>query len=168
MIKLNLLPNNKEHYLKLLQFCEEILDACRELTIVPILNAGLAVFAYTQNQKMDVNDIDLACSESDFPRLFEALEAKGIDCKVTDWHVLQARKGDLKIEFDSVEYWMKGIPQEFDYIEIEKLRMRIIGLDGLRELYKQGMDDTQNKDDKVNKSKYKKYKQKYEQLSALG
>lgn len=71
-------PKNREHFSRLLEFCKEVVAICSDLNIVPVLNGSLAVFGYTQSQAMRVNDIDLACSELEFPRLSRALDAKGI------------------------------------------------------------------------------------------
>lgn len=45
---------------------------------------------------MEVDDIDLACSELEFPRIIGALDANGIAHELKDWHVLQALRDDLK------------------------------------------------------------------------
>ena len=71
-------PKNSAHFSRLLGFCQEVVVVCQSLDIEPVLNGSLAVFGYTQNEAMRVNDIDLACSEREFPRLSRALDAKGI------------------------------------------------------------------------------------------
>ena len=80
-------PKNREHFSRLLEFCKEITAICSDLSITPVLSGSLAVFGYTQNQAMAINDVDLACSELEFPGLSRALEAKGITHEVRDWHV---------------------------------------------------------------------------------
>ena len=106
MIDVGVLPTNEEHVSRLLAFCAEIVGVCEELGIDPVLSSSLAVFAYTRDPQMIVNDIDLSCSERDFPRLARALQLKGCACNVTDWNVLQVRRDELKVEFDSREFWM--------------------------------------------------------------
>ena len=96
-------PQNGEHFSRLLAFYRDISLVCRDLHITPLLTGSLTVFAYTRNQLMRVNDIDLACSESVFLRLSGALAAHGMVAQVTVWHVLQMRKDELKVEFDSIE-----------------------------------------------------------------
>jgi hypothetical protein len=128
-------PKNRAHFSRLLEFCKEVIAICQDLDIEPVLNGSLAVFGYTQNQAMGVNDIDLACSELAFPRLSRALDAKGIGYVVKEWHVLQARKDDLKVEFDSMEYWMADLPEDCDTLMIDGYTFKVVGLASLKELY---------------------------------
>lgn len=69
----------------------------------------MAVRAFTQDLTITVRDIDLNCSEDEFPRLQHALEETGIFCEIQQWHVLQARRDGLKVEFSAIEFWMRGI-----------------------------------------------------------
>jgi hypothetical protein len=129
MIKIrNKRPKNREHFSRLLEFCKEVVAICRDLDIEPVLNGSLAVFGYTQSEAMRVNDIDLACSELEFPRLSRALDAKGIAYVVKEWHVLQARRDDLKVEFDSMEYWMADLPKDYDTLMIDGYTSKVVGL----------------------------------------
>ena len=105
-------PKNKEHFSRLLDFCEAVVAICSELGISPVLNGSLAVFGYTMHEAMKVNDIDLACSELEFSRIIYALDANEITHELKEWHVLQALKYDLKVEVDSIEYWMKELQEE--------------------------------------------------------
>jgi hypothetical protein len=119
-------PKNRAHFSRLLEFCKEILSVCNDLGIAPILSGSLAVFAYTRNQAIRVNDIDLACSERDFPRLSRALGERGIAYELKAWHVLQARRDDLKVEFDSLEYWMAGLSEVLETLLQSRSRPGII------------------------------------------
>jgi len=134
---------------------------------VPVLNGSLAVFGYTQNQGMKINDIDLACSELEFPRLGRALDAKGIASELKDWHVLQARRDDLKVEFDSIEYWMTDLPEDYDTLMIEGYAFKVVGLFSLRELYRRGLEATASQSDEVNRAKYLAIAEKYEALRGI-
>ena len=167
MIRLNTFPKNKEHFSKLLELCEEIINVCEQLGVEPVLSAGLAVFAYTKDQEMEVNDIDLSCSESDFPKIREALEARGIKCKVTGWHVLQVRRNNLKVEFDSREYWMKDLSENYEVLKVGNLQLKVVSLDNLKELYRKGLENTRGKDDVTNKAKHRNINDKYRTLSSL-
>src|ERR1041384_2382194 len=101
MLTLQRYPKNKEKFIRLLEFFKEILDLCHALNIAPILDGSLAVFAYTRDHEMNVNDVDLSSPESEFPKVSQALEAKGISYKLREWHVLQILKDDLKVELGS-------------------------------------------------------------------
>jgi hypothetical protein len=69
---------NGDHFSRLLAFCRQVLVACREVDITPVLSGSLAVLTYTQAVRMCINDIDLACSEQEFALLSHALAARGI------------------------------------------------------------------------------------------
>ena len=167
MIEVTTTPRNQKHFSRLMSFAREVLGVCDEVGIKPILSAGLAVFAYTENPAMEVHDVDLSCSESHFPRLRQALEEQGIDCRITNWHVLQAVRADLKVEFDATEYWMKDIPEHYEAARIGAVHFRMVGIDGLRELYRRGLVDTADKVDDSNQTRHRAIKEKLRSLDAL-
>src|SRR3954464_10853003 len=105
-------PQNSEHFSRLLAFYRDIVPVCQNLHIPPLLTGSLAVFAYTRNQSLRVNDLDLACPDLVFPRFRDALTAQGLAVEVKAWHVLQVRRDGLKVEFDSLEHWFAGVPIE--------------------------------------------------------
>lgn len=167
MIELTANPKNREHFDRLMSFAREVLRVCEELGIQPILSAGLAVFAHTQDPTMEVHDVDFSCSELQFPRLQQALEAQGIDCRVTSWHVLQAVRNDLKVEFDATEHWLRDIPERFEILKVGEIQFQMVGIEGLRELYRRGLIDTGGKPDDGNRAKHRAIAQKLRLLDAL-
>ena len=150
-----------------MSFAQEVLGVCDQVSIEPILTASLAVFAYTQDPSMEVHDVDLSCSESDFPRLRAALEDQGIDCRIKSWHVLQAVRADLKVEIDATEYWMRDIPERYERAGIGHVQFRMVGIDGLRELYRRGLVDTADKGDDNSQVKHRAIREKLRALDAL-
>jgi hypothetical protein len=167
MIVLIYFPKNKDKFLQLIEFCKEVLDICSDLGISPILNGSLAVFAYTKNQGMNVNDVDLACSEAEFPKIISVLEERNISYKWKEWHVLQILKDDLKVELDSIEYWYKDLSLSSEILQIDNHRINMISLKNLQELYKRGMKDTANKIEENERRKYEALKGKYEVLEKV-
>ena len=103
MIELLATPTNAEHFARLMSFAREVLVVCDQFGVTSVLDGSLAVLAYTGDPSMEIHDVDFSCPESQFPRLQQALESPGIACRVRPWHVLQARRGDLKIEFGATE-----------------------------------------------------------------
>ena len=166
MIEVTTTPENQEHFTGLMSFAREVLAVCDEAGVRPILSGSLAVFAYTRDPTMEVRDVDLSCPESHFPRLRRALEGRGIGCRVRGWHVLQAVRGDLKVEFDATERWMRDIPERYEAAEIGDLRFRMVGVDGLRELYRRGLVDTAGEVDGNNQVKHRAIGQKLRALRA--
>ncbi len=167
MIELNYFPKDKDRFLRLIEFCKDVLDICHDLGISPLLNGSLAVFAYTKNQDMNVEDVDLACSEIEFPKIISALEERNISYKLKEWHVLQIWKGDLKVELDSIEYWYKGLSRVGETLQIESHTINMLSLQDLKEFYQRGMKDTATKTKENEKRKYEALKRKYEALEKV-
>lgn len=160
-------PQNREHFSRLLEFCKEVVAICNDLEIAPVLNGSLAVFGYTQGEALRVNDIDLACSELEFPRLSRALHAQGIAYALKEWHVLQARQDDLKVEFDSIEYWMADLPEDYDTLVIDGYMFQVVSLSSLKELYRRGLEATANESAEVQQAKHLAIAKKHEALCSL-
>jgi hypothetical protein len=162
MITLNHFPKNKDKFVRLIEFLKEILDICTDLGISPVLAGSLAVFAYTKNQEMNVNDVDLSSSEMEFPRIISVLEDRDISYKSREWHVLQILKDGLKVEFDSIEYWYKDLPMDYEILQIDHYKVRMLSLHSLKEFYRQGMKALANKTEENEKIKYEALRVKYE------
>jgi hypothetical protein len=163
MITLDSLPKNKDKFIRLLEFGREILGICDDLNISPVLNGSLAVFAYTKNTDINVNDIDMLIPEDDFSKIIPVLEERGIEYKLKEYHVLQVFKDDLKIDFDSIDYWPKvwkiDLPQSYEIIQISGFKVRIIGLGDLIQTYKIGSGG--------NEKRAEDYKSKLEALQKI-
>lgn len=150
-----------------MSFAKEVLAVCDEIGLTPILDGSLAVFAYTLDANMEIHDVDLNCSETYFPRLQHALLKRGIDSKVTDWHVLQVRRNDLKVEFGATEHWMHGIADTHANLKIMDVKFVMVSLDGLRELYLRGLTYTAETSDGANQVKHREYKEKLRSIDWL-
>ena len=160
-------PKNKAHFLELLEFYREVVSLCGDLNITPVLSGSLAVFAYTRDQTLEVHDIDLACSEAAFPKLSHALSARGIEGSLKAWNVLQVRWGALKLEFDSLEHWMHGLPKDFDTLNIEGTLFRVYSLASLTELYRRGLEATADGGQAASPIKHAAILEKYRTLHRL-
>ena len=167
MIALDRFPKNKEKFIRLIGFFKEVLEICGGLDVFPVLNGSLAVFAYTDDQEMNVNDVDLSCSETEFPRIINALEARDISYRLREWHVLQVIRDDLKVEFDSGEYWYKDLPVECEILQVDDFKVNMLGLNSLIEFYRKGMNDRVGKTDENEKTKYEALKLKFEMLEKI-
>jgi pyruvate-formate lyase-activating enzyme len=154
-------------FVRLIEFLKEVLDICSKLEIALVLEGSLAIFAYTEDQGMNVNDADLFCSETEFARIIPVLEERGIDYKMREWHVLQVIRDDLKVEFDSVEYWYKDLPVECEILLVDNYKVNMLGLNSLIEFYRKGMNDRVGKTDENEKTKYEALKLKFEMLEKI-
>jgi len=167
MITLSHFPKNKDKFVRLINFFTEVLDICSILDVALILNGSLAVFAYTENQEMNVNDVDLSCSETEFPRIMNVLEERNTSYKLKEWHVLQILRDDLKIELDSMEYWYKNLPMEYETLQLGSYKINMLSLNSLKEFYRKGLKDIVNKTDENEKIKYEDLKLKFEALEKI-
>ncbi len=138
-LEITVVPRNRGHFERLMAMTAEVLEVCRTLGVRPLLTGSLAVIAHTGESSIEVHDVDLACHKVDFPRLRAALEARGMACSVTDWHVLQVRRDGLKVEFDDAEFWLAGIPEDRVVVRIAGHEVPAVGLEALKELYRRGL-----------------------------
>lgn len=166
MIELSVVPKNATHFALLISFAQEVLAACDQIGLTPVLDGSLAVLAYAGDPAMEVHDVDFSCPESRFPQLQQALESLGIECQIKSWHVLQARRGDLKIEFGATEHWNQGIPDRYETVKVGDVTFKMVSLDGLRELYWRGLIDSAEKDDDSNRKKHRTYEEKLRLLGS--
>lgn len=167
MIEVTASPKNEDHFGRLMAFAQDVLAICAGIGLTPILDGSLAVFAYTQDSGLEIHDIDLNCSESDFLRLERALNMKGFDCKITDWHVLQVRCDGLKVEFGATEHWMQGIPANHEVLKMEGVQFVMVSDDNLRDLYRRGLADTVSEVDRHSQAKHRAMKEKLRLLDSI-
>jgi hypothetical protein len=167
MFTLSHFPKNKDKFVRLIDFFKEVLDICNDLDVAPVLDGSLAVFIYTESKEMNVNDVDLSCSETEFRRIMSVLEERNISYKLREWHVLQILKDDLKIEFGSMEYWYKDLPIDCEILQIDSYKINMLSLNSLREFYRQGVKDRAEKTDENDKIKYEALKLKFEALEKI-
>lgn len=124
------------------------------------------MFLYTKNDDILVNDIDLSHPEKDYPKIEFALNEAGLNAKIQDWHVLQVRKDDLKVEFGDTDFWYPGVPiVHQDYLEVGDHKLKILELDSLISFYEIGLKNLNL--DKDKKQKYHEVKTKYEMLKKV-
>ncbi len=148
-------PSNKKEFIKLKEFSKTILKICNEQNITPILYGSLAVFFYTQNRKMKVNDIDFLVSEKDLKKIIKVLEKRKIKYNYdSKWHVLQIVKKSLKIEFDSMDFWQKNLPEKYHELDFYGIKIQILSLNSLKEVYKKASQVSKDNPE-GNRKKYK-------------
>jgi hypothetical protein len=140
-MKIQGFPKNKDHFIKLLEFANNLIFLCKKLNISPIVYGSLALFAYTQNTKMKVNDVDLFINEREFPKLMKILDKNGIKYNYSkEWHVLQIKKGELKVECDSIEFWQKDLPKVSRVLETKRFKTKMVSKETLAKIYKKASE----------------------------
>lgn len=132
----------EDRFTRLLAFADDVLAVCESIGIDPILDGSLAVRTHTGDPSVEVRDIDLNCPESEFPRLKQGLDEADIFNEIQPWHVLQARRDGLKVEFGAIDVWMHGLEGPHDEARLENHVVRMVNRETLRELYQRGFDAT--------------------------
>ncbi len=146
MIVLDEYPLNKKHFFKLKEFFKEVVQILKEAKSKPVLYGSLGVLAHTNDRTIEVNDIDLLVKEKYFEKIIELLEEKDVGFRHDKkWHVLQIFKEDLKIEIDSIDYWQPKLAKEYDIIKIDGLKMKILTLKSLKEVYRKASESSDDK-----------------------
>ncbi len=145
MLSIKNLPSNKELFVRLVDFLKEIIDICDEQNVEPIVYGSLAVFVYTKNSKMNVNDIDMLIREKDFAKIIKVLKERKITYIHDEkWCVLQILKDDLKIEFDSIDFWQKNLPRDSQELDFYGKTLKILSLNTLKNIYKKASEVSQD------------------------
>lgn len=72
MKQVSLEPYNSEHFLKLCLFAQVLLDKCDELNLRPVVYGSVAYAFYTNDNEININDIDFLISETAFPKIIAA------------------------------------------------------------------------------------------------
>ena len=161
MYALSGLPQNSDKFIRLIAFFKSILELCAELGIEPILDGSLALFVYTGNNALNVNDVDLSCPEADFQPLMTALNQRGISYRLREWHVLQVLQDDLKVEFSAIEHWLQNVPLTLNTLQIDDYAVRMMSLSSLREFYRLAVLDRASKSEPNEQRKLADLKRKH-------
>jgi hypothetical protein len=74
-------------------------------------------------------------------------------------------KDALKVEFDSMEYWMAGLPEAYDILVIDGYEFKVVSLSNLSELYRRRLEAAASQSDEANRAKYSAIVNKYEALA---
>lgn len=126
-------------FVRLIAFAEDVLAVCETAGVEPVMDGGLALQVHLGGAPFAVRDVDFGCPEADFPRLDQGLRAAGIVCEIQPWHVLQARRDDLKVEFGAMEVWNQGLGGPYEAVRIGRFAVAMMHRDGLREQYRRGV-----------------------------
>ena len=137
-------PTNKKHFIKLIDFSKELLKICDKIKVKPIIYGSYMLLDYTKNKKLKINDIDFYIREKDLSKVIKVLKEKGINHDYSGkWHTLQVKKGNLKIEFDSLDFWYNG-PKKLAKVNLNGKIVRALSLEGLKHIYKKASETSKD------------------------
>lgn len=134
-------PNNRDDFSKLLAFAQAIFSKCAELDVQPVVYGSLAYAFYTKDEKININDIDLLVPESSFSRIIAAVKTNpDVTCEETTYHSLKLFRDGVKISFDAIEEYYRGLPRNFVEGKISGIAFRFVPNNALKEVYKRGAE----------------------------
>lgn len=155
-------------FARLIAFAEDVLTVCEAAGTNPVMDGGLALQVHLGGAPFSVRDVDFGCPESDFVLLENGLRMAGIFCEVQPWHVLQARRDDLKVEFGAMEVWNQGLDGPYEGVRIGRFMVRMMDRVGLREQYRRGVAATAGDPDPAQMMKHAACVAKLAALDATG
>jgi hypothetical protein len=158
-------PKNKAHFLRLIRFGKEIISICKDLGRTPVLYGSMAHFLHTGDKGMNVNDLDFLVPRRTISNVAKELKRRRIKfTPFPKWDGLVITRGSLKIELDAMDstykdtVWHKKLPKDFMDLSIDDVKLKMISLKSMKQLYK--IAYARSKDDKA------KIKQKIKRLEA--
>jgi hypothetical protein len=153
--RFNLIPKNEKLFRELIPFSKKIISICNSARINPIIYGSFTQFYHTKDKTMTVNDIDLWIPEKKYPIIIQLLEENKINFKYyPKWHTLIIKKGKLKVEIDSLDYYYRDInkkpfPKNFDKINFYGAEIRIMRLNILEKFYEVALSESDKTKKKV-------------------
>ncbi|MGM5481705.1 MAG: hypothetical protein ACQESE_04835 [Nanobdellota archaeon] len=147
----DILPANEEYFKRLIEFSKEIFALCADHDIKYVVYGSFALFHYTRNTSLKVNDIDMMIEERDFPRLKTLVEKRGYSAVISD-DELHIRNGNLLIEVDSWNLGNEGLTGriETNVVSTYGMNITLVSLDTLELIYAKARDYEYNSDqDKI-------------------
>ncbi|MDP3882209.1 MAG: hypothetical protein Q8Q31_05020 [Nanoarchaeota archaeon] len=136
-------PVNEEHFLRLIEFCKEIIQICLRNGVIPIIHGSFASFYYIKDRNIKVNDIDLLIPENSYKMLIRGLKKNKIEYTyVPKWHTLIIKRGDPRVELDSKDFHYfdrernKELPGDFKDLDFYGMKIKMLSFDSLLAFYK--------------------------------
>ena len=146
-------PKNKEHFKKLIPFVKKIFSLLRDNRIPFVIYSSYAVFHYTKDPNLEVNDLDVLIDQKKLPNVMEVLRKNKIKFKfLPEWETLIIKKGKLKLDIDWMGKGGKGIkegniPSKTISINFFGIPAKLVTLPDLCDTYLRGYKRT--KEDKA-------------------
>lgn len=142
MESLNIQPANSEFFQRLLLFAKQTLEICKHKGVTPIVYGSLAYFAYTKDQSLPVQDLDLLVPEAFFPDLIRGLsDLDGVTFIHQPWHSIEAFKADLKIDFDAAEHFLDPRSHVVTLVDVQGIPFSILNIEALISIYQEALDN---------------------------
>jgi len=156
-LTLNSYPKNKDYYQKLIAFGKECLEICKTLNVTPVIHGSLAYLFYTKDGSIEVHDLDLLVPEAILSVLATEFTKQGIQNELSSHPSLKVLKGDEKISFHSMEYFLNNLSKTALPVDIEGSTFQILNLEALIK----GYEASKNMEPKISEASSKKLEKLY-------
>lgn len=135
-------PKNRDYFEKLLSLSKVLFEICKKHSIKPIVYGSLAYAFFTQDETIEINDIDLLVPEEVFPIIIEEInKQKELSYQETDYNSLKVFQNDVKITFDSIKHYYSNLPKNFLEVSINSHPFKIVSLEALKGIYVRGRNN---------------------------
>jgi hypothetical protein len=125
---------------KLLDFYKDIANIFDELNLNPIVYGSLAYYYHTRDNSISIHDFDLLIKESSFPKIVKLLDKqRGIRYKVMPYHSIEIFKDELKIDIDSLEYFLPKKSKATNEFSLKNVTFNIINKNSLIWIYQDAL-----------------------------
>jgi hypothetical protein len=129
-------PRNENHFKRLVPFAEEIISICNEIGVSPIIYGSFAHFYYTQDDSLNVNDIDFLIPNRKFKRILNEMKKRFKGRIILDGDTIILKKENLVVELDSSnEKELVSLKKNSKKIDFYGLNVKLIGLKDLKSIY---------------------------------
>lgn len=155
-MKISSYPKNKEYFIKVKKFSNEMLSICKKLGVTPIAWGGLAYFGYTKDKSMIMHDIDFLIPDKYLKEIIEASKERKLRYHWNaEWHELRIYKKGIRVEFDPIEQY-KDKDKNYKEMNFNGLKVKAVSLNSLIKAYKHASE--------VSHDKPEQHRRRYEEL----
>jgi len=129
---------NQEHTQELFTLAKPIIQEFPKLILY-----GSCALAKQTKTPLFVDDLDFYLPEKDFSQLIAFLEKNNFVYDYSkQWHTVVVTRNDLRLEFDSFDFWYGG---PSDLLFDEELQINMLGLQGLHHIYSKASNSSDQK-----------------------
>jgi len=129
-------PRNENHFKRLVPFAKEIISICENIGVYPLIYGSFAHFYYTQDDSLNVNDIDFLIPNRKFKRILNEMKKRFKGRIILDGDTIILKKGNLIIELDSSnEKELISLKKNSKEIDFYGESIKIISLKDLEKVY---------------------------------
>jgi hypothetical protein len=126
---------------RLLNFYKELHEILKKFDVNPIIYGSLAYRYHTKDTSIPIHDIDLLVPQIKFSQITKGLDEQKISYELMPHHSIETFKDDLKIDIDSIEFFLDPRSRETSKFVLEDIELSIINKNSLTGIYQEALDN---------------------------